>query len=838
MKKIISRLFKVLCLVLLITKVHANIDVVNDIDTNAIQKQSRRVKRKYTKSPTVLAAYLTKDLKDEPSKIIAITYWITKNIKYDYGAFLSNTLKRHSSKEILNRRIALCGEYAQLFNEMCESVGIKTSTISGYVHEFDFFPGDTLYRAEHAWSTVFVNNKWELMDLTFGAGHLEPKRQFFKNLMWLFFQKPYEVEWHYVHAYNPYWFYVNPSEMVASHLPILDFFQFLDKPISIEEFNKGYDQTFKMQNSVKIAKQNSSEIKAYLAMGDHQKLDLECTQTKRINNNNNRLVGFNNYLIFNDLYSKYYNPESKEIEASEKELKRMQSIKQLAVENLKESINNNNLEYDHYERRSIAWLDSLNNSNKQYISSNKQRIKLNKNQLKSIKRIDKKTVIYAKSTNKAVKKFKRFNIDKTRRPKPDKESTAIALAHIARKDSLMCDLFNFTYIIDSLFGRYNKEDQNLMASTEKSATSAHFQNRKLMFKHNLKKMIDYAFIYLDESLVNKPWLAKNFKNANELNLTNLDLLLNDLNVFLPQLKQNIKFDKNQTKTAVKALKSAKKNSISDLFEKQMCDSIINIYKDRMKLYSKAYDDFFHVKGKVEWWLKFSQRNLKKTQKLLKKDIILEKQRHKNYMAYRTSIQKSENYNMKFLIKQLNNMGQDFVEELPDVMVQKVPINNQKKLNISTNKSYSPNGTPSGKEDVPSSNLLEEMRFVEILNAERKKRGLTELIMDEDLCRASRYHSYDMGVQNYFEHATYDRNLVSGKLEYVCKTFQRIDKFGNSNAENIAAGNSSAESTYTQWYNSPGHYRNMFDKKWTRIGVGYVKVEGSPYSHYWTTDFGY
>ena len=96
----------------------------------------------------------------------------------------------------------------------------------------------------------------------------------------------------------------------------------------------------------------------------------------------------------------------------------------------------------------------------------------------------------------------------------------------------------------------------------------------------------------------------------------------------------------------------------------------------------------------------------------------------------------------------------------------------------------------------------------------------------------------MGVQNYFEHATYDRNLVSGNLKQVCKTFERIDQFGNSSGENIAAGNSSAERTYTQWYNSPGHYRNMFDKKWTRIGVGYVKVEGSPYTHYWTTDFGY
>lgn len=31
---------------------------------------------------------------------------------------------------------------------------------------------------------------------------------------------------------------------------------------------------------------------------------------------------------------------------------------------------------------------------------------------------------------------------------------------------------------------------------------------------------------------------------------------------------------------------------------------------------------------------------------------------------------------------------------------------------------------------------------------------------------------------------------------------------------------------------------MFNPKFKTIGVGYVKIEGSSYTHYWTTDFGY
>jgi uncharacterized protein YkwD len=31
---------------------------------------------------------------------------------------------------------------------------------------------------------------------------------------------------------------------------------------------------------------------------------------------------------------------------------------------------------------------------------------------------------------------------------------------------------------------------------------------------------------------------------------------------------------------------------------------------------------------------------------------------------------------------------------------------------------------------------------------------------------------------------------------------------------------------------------MFNPKFKTIGVGYVKTEGSNYTHYWTADFGY
>ena len=149
-----------------------------------------------------------------------------------------------------------------------------------------------------------------------------------------------------------------------------------------------------------------------------------------------------------------------------------------------------------------------------------------------------------------------------------------------------------------------------------------------------------------------------------------------------------------------------------------------------------------------------------------------------------------------------------------------------------------NGVPTGQEVVSSSDKDMELEFLDILNKARIDEGLNPLKLDYNLCGAARYHSYDMGSQNYFSHASYDRPYNSGKIIEVCSTFERIKKWKNNYnmGENIAAGSGSAEGVYNQWINSPGHKKNMFNSSWTKIGIGFVKVPGSKHTYYWTTDF--
>ncbi|WP_051255695.1 CAP domain-containing protein, partial [Conchiformibius kuhniae] len=58
------------------------------------------------------------------------------------------------------------------------------------------------------------------------------------------------------------------------------------------------------------------------------------------------------------------------------------------------------------------------------------------------------------------------------------------------------------------------------------------------------------------------------------------------------------------------------------------------------------------------------------------------------------------------------------------------------------------------------------------------------------------------------------------------------------AENITAGYGSADkAVLEQWRNSAGHYKNMTNAAYTRIGIGLVHVPNSPHGYYWVQIFG-
>jgi uncharacterized protein YkwD len=138
-------------------------------------------------------------------------------------------------------------------------------------------------------------------------------------------------------------------------------------------------------------------------------------------------------------------------------------------------------------------------------------------------------------------------------------------------------------------------------------------------------------------------------------------------------------------------------------------------------------------------------------------------------------------------------------------------------------------------EAPEVNSEYEQRVIELVNIERAKLDIPPLKRTQGLDAAARYHATDLGQDNYFNHDSYDRK--SGKLTYVCSTWQRIATyFSGAGGENAAAGYPSPEAVMKGWMNSAGHRSNILSLNYWQIGVGYFSGSGD-YITYWIQDFG-
>jgi uncharacterized protein YkwD len=103
--------------------------------------------------------------------------------------------------------------------------------------------------------------------------------------------------------------------------------------------------------------------------------------------------------------------------------------------------------------------------------------------------------------------------------------------------------------------------------------------------------------------------------------------------------------------------------------------------------------------------------------------------------------------------------------------------------------------------------------------------------DETLRASARLHSSDMGERAFFDHDNPDGLDPFDRMAAV--GFEGAAPWG----ENIAAGQSTPEEVVQGWMESPGHCRNIMDGGYRVLGMGYAFVEGSPFGHYWTQNFG-
>lgn len=147
----------------------------------------------------------------------------------------------------------------------------------------------------------------------------------------------------------------------------------------------------------------------------------------------------------------------------------------------------------------------------------------------------------------------------------------------------------------------------------------------------------------------------------------------------------------------------------------------------------------------------------------------------------------------------------------------------------------PGGTESGgnsttdseqpKDDVTENSYAKQV--LKLVNAERKKAGLTELTWDDTVATAAMTRSTE--IEKSFSHTRPDGRNFGTAITDLGITYRGA-------GENIAWGQKTPEAVMNAWMNSEGHRANILNPNFKKLGVGYrTNSQGTPY---WTQLFTY
>lgn len=147
----------------------------------------------------------------------------------------------------------------------------------------------------------------------------------------------------------------------------------------------------------------------------------------------------------------------------------------------------------------------------------------------------------------------------------------------------------------------------------------------------------------------------------------------------------------------------------------------------------------------------------------------------------------------------------------------------------------PDGTKSGgngiidseqsKDDVTETSYAKQV--LKLVNAERKKAGLNELVWDETVTTAAMTRSKE--IEKSFSHTRPDGRGFGTAITDLGITYRGA-------GENIAWGQKTPEAVMNAWMNSEGHRANILNPNFKKIGVGYrTNSQGTTY---WTQLFTY
>lgn len=165
-----------------------------------------------------ISLYIKSNFETESDRIRAVYYWTTKTISYDVDNMFEVQFDEKLEDRIVrtfNNKKGICFDYANIFNQLANAVGIKSVVISGYT-KWNKIKVDNL---SHAWNAARIDNKWYLFDPTWGSGYVT-------NGM-------------FTRRIDDKHFKTDPEIMINTHMPFDYLWQLREYPITNQEFIEG-----------------------------------------------------------------------------------------------------------------------------------------------------------------------------------------------------------------------------------------------------------------------------------------------------------------------------------------------------------------------------------------------------------------------------------------------------------------------------------------------------------------------------------------------------------------------------------------------------------------------
>lgn len=110
----------------------------------------------------------------------------------------------------------------------------------------------------------------------------------------------------------------------------------------------------------------------------------------------------------------------------------------------------------------------------------------------------------------------------------------------------------------------------------------------------------------------------------------------------------------------------------------------------------------------------------------------------------------------------------------------------------------------------------EQAMVKLVNAERKKAGVSELTVDMQITEVARGHSRDMFLRRYFSH-------YSPEGKDVADRYMAAGIGAGAIGENLAYS-PDLETAHEGLMNSPEHKKNILEPRFRRIGIGAISTD--------------